>query len=190
ITVEDNPWGEIERIARRSGCETVLFGVGALGASLLSGPLERLIGKVDAHVVVLRAASDWNPDQAKRILVSARGGREQSSIRARLLGSLGRSAPRQVTFLNVLPADTHEGTAERAELELRRLANDEAPRSATVVVVRNDDVVGEVVARAADSDLLILGLQRVGRRQRAFGEVMVEIARLTDCPLLMISHRT
>ncbi|HSG07245.1 MAG TPA: amino acid permease [Longimicrobiales bacterium] len=188
ITVDDDPWTEIARIAGRSGCEKILFGVGELGMSMMAGPLERLIGKVDAHVVILRAPSDWNPDQAVRIVVPSRGGREQSSVRARLLGNLGRSARREVTFLSVLPSGVGAETARRAEVEIRRLANDEAPGSGAVVVARNDDVVEEVVARAAECDLLILGLQRVGRQQRVFGKVMLEIARRTDCPLLMISH--
>jgi len=189
ITVDDDPWTEIARIAHRSGCEKVLFGVGELGVSMMAGPLERLIGKVDAHVVILRAPSDWNPDKAVRIVVPARGGREQSSIRARLLGNLTRSAPREVTFLSVLPTTADGERTRRAEETLLRLAHDEAPGSGKVVVARSDDIVEEVVTRAADCDLLILGLQRVGRRQRVFGEVMLEIARRTECPLLMISHR-
>ncbi len=190
ITVHDDPWAEIARIARRGGCEKILFGVGELGAALMSGPLERLIGEVDADVVILRAPAEWNPDQAGRILVPARGGREQSPIRAGLLGNLGRSAPRQVTFLSVVAADAAPDRIRRAEGVLRRLANDEARGSGTAVVARNDDVVREIVERSADCDLLILGLQRLGRRQRVFGKVMVEIARGTDCPLLMISYRT
>ena len=190
ITVNNDPWGEIARIARLSRCEGVLLGVGELGASLMAGPLERLIGSVDADVVILRAPGDWNPDQATRILAPARGGRGQSPIRARLLGSLGRSAPRQVTFLSVLPSAADPDTSKRAETALRRLANDEAPGAGTVVVARSDDVVAEVVRRSAECDLLILGLRRRTRRRGAFGEVMVEIARSTTCPLLMISHRT
>lgn len=190
ITVHDDPWHEIARIARRGGCEKILLGVGELGDSLMSGPLERLIGTVDANVAILRAPSDWNPDKAVNILVPARGGREQSAVRARLLGNLGRSASRRVTYLSVLPMAADRTDVARSELDLRRLANDEAPGSGTVVVARSDDLVAEVVGRSADCDLLILGLQRRGRRQRVFGEVVSQIARSTNCPLLMMSHRT
>jgi amino acid transporter/nucleotide-binding universal stress UspA family protein len=189
ITVDDDPWTEIARISRRSQCETILLGVGELGASLLAGPLEALLAQVDANVVILRAPPDWNPAQASRILVPSRGGREQSSVRARLLGNLGRSASRQVTFFSVLPLARDEAAVHRTERGLRRLAHDEAPGSGSVVVARNDDVVAEVVARAEQADLLILGLQRAGRRQRGFGTVMAEITAATHCPLLMISHR-
>ena len=48
----------------------------------------------------------------------------------------------------------------------------------------------EVEERADDSDLLILGLQRLGRRQKVFGDTVLEIAQRTTVPLLMISRRS
>jgi amino acid transporter/nucleotide-binding universal stress UspA family protein len=189
ITVNDDPWAEIARVARRSGCEKILFGVGELGAAFMAGPLERLVAEVDAHVVILRAPSDWNPDRARRILAPSRGGRDQSSIRARLFGNLLRSAPREVTYLQVVPSAASAAIVGRAEADLRRLANDEAPNANRVVVTTGDDVVAEVVDRARDCDLLVLGLQRAGGGQPMFGEVMMRMARSTDCPLLMISYR-
>ena len=44
--------------------------------------------------------------------------------------------------------------------------------------------------RAANSDLLMLGLQRLGRRQKVFGDMVLEIAQHTECPVLMISRRS
>jgi hypothetical protein len=43
---------------------------------------------------------------------------------------------------------------------------------------------------AAESDLMIVGVQRLGRQRKVFGERVLEIARRTDCPLLMISSRS
>lgn len=188
ITISDDPWSEIARLARRSRCETVLLGLGELGRAEMSGPLERLIGHIPADVVVLRAPTTWKPEDARRILVPSRLGREQSPIRARLLGSLSRTAPRDAMFLGVLPPGTPAAEARRAELVLRRLARDEAPGGGSAEVVCSDDVVGEVVSRADGCDLMILGL-RAGGRQRVFGEVSLAIAEATHCPLLMISHR-
>lgn len=189
ITVADDPWSEIIRIAERSECDNILLGVGGLGNSLMSGPLERLIGKVEADVVVLRAPSNWDPDHARRILIPARGGRNQSPIRARVVGSLCRTESREVTYLGVLPTDTVRSDVKRAERELGRLARDEARNSGSAVVVQRDDVVAEVVERAAQCDLMILGLSHTDRRRRVFGQRTAEIARATDCPLLMISQR-
>ena len=165
-------------------------GVGQHGQALLAGPLEDLLERVDADVVVLRAPSTWKLEQARRILVPSGGGRDQSPTRARLLGNLCRAGHREVTFLRVLPASTDQETARRAERELRRLASDEAPRVSEAVVALRDDVVAEVGERAADSDLVILGLQRVGRRRQVFGERVLDIAQNIPGPLLMISQRS
>jgi nucleotide-binding universal stress UspA family protein len=42
---------------------------------------------------------------------------------------------------------------------------------------------------AADNDLVILGLQRLGRRRKLLGEIAVNMARDTSCALIMISRR-
>jgi len=105
------------------------------------------------------------------------------------VGSLCRTESREVTYLGVLPTDTVRSDVKRAERELGRLARDEARNSGSAVVVQRDDVVAEVVERAAQCDLMILGLSHTDRRRRVFGQRTAEIARATDCPLLMISQR-
>jgi len=190
ITVSDDPWAEIERVSQRSRCNSLLLGVGQAGQALLAGPLENLLERVDADVVVLRAPSNWKLEQARRILVPSGGGRDQSPTRARLLGSLCRAGDREVTFLRVLPTSTDGETARRAARELRRLASDEAPGVSEAAVVLRDDVVGEVGERSANCDLVILGLQRVGRRRQVFGDKVLGIARNVPTPLLMISQRS
>ncbi len=190
ITVSDDPWAEIQRVALRSRCNTLLVGVGQLGPILLAGPLEDLISRVDSDIVILRAPSDWKLSQARRILVPAGGRRDQSPIRARLLGNLCRAGEREVTYLRVLPAAANGETIHRAKEELGKLANDEAPRVSKALVALRDDVVAEVGERAAESDLVILGLQRASRGRGVFGEKVLEIAETIPGPLLMISQRS
>lgn len=190
ITISDDPWGEITRVAERNRCDSLLLGVGHLGKTLMTGPLEELLGKVEGDVVILRAPSNWNVDQARKILVPAGGRRDQSPIRARLIGNLCRTAPREVTYLRVLPPTTDTAVQRRAARELGTLARDEAPGVSTTAVTLSDDVIAEVVTRAGDCDLLVLGLQRLGRRQKVFGERVLEVAEGTSCPLLMISRRS
>ena len=59
----------------RTHCESLLLGVGQLGKSLMAGPLERLIGRVDAEVVILGAPTGWDLSEARRILVPSGGAR-------------------------------------------------------------------------------------------------------------------
>ena len=190
ITISDDPWKEIARVAAFSSPESLLVGVGTLDKSLMAGPLERLIGAVDADVVILAAPSDWDLSNARKILVPSGGARFQSPIRARLLGSLAQGSGREVTFLRVLPRKTNPETVRQVHEDLRKLAQDEAPSVSQGVVVMSDDMVAEVVERSAGSDLVILGLQRIGRRRKVFGEQMLEIAQAVKCPLLMINQRS
>ncbi len=189
ITLHGDPWSEIARVAEATRCESLLLGVGHLDDSVMTGPLAELIGAVDSDVVILRAPGDWDPQDARRILVPSRGGRDQSPVRARILGSLTRSAARDVTFLGVLSESAGPGVRKRALRDLERLARDEVGRAAHAELAVGDDVVAEVAQRAADTDLLILGFHRSGRRRAVFSTLMLRIARATECPLVMISHR-
>lgn len=189
ITLHSDPWGEIARVAEATRCESLLLGVGHLDDSLMTGSLARLIGAVDADVVILRAPSEWTPEMAQRILIPSRGGRDRSPVRARLLGSLGRTASRDVTFLGVLSEETGAGGRRRARRDLERLAWDEMGESAHAELALGDDIAGEIAHRADDTDLLILGFHRSGRRRAVFSSLTLRIARATRCPLLMISHR-
>ena len=177
-------------MAVQSRPETLLVGVGQLDKSLMAGPLERLIGTVEADVVVLAAPGDWDLSNVERILVPSGGGRVQSPIRARLFGRLSQNGRREVTFLRVMPRNGSPETVRRAHQDLRKLAQDEAPGVSEGVVVMSDDVVAKVVEGSAESDLVILGLQRIGRRQKVFGEQMLEIAQAIKSPIVMISQRS
>ncbi len=189
ITVSDDPWDEITRVAQRYRCDSLVLGVGHLGESLMTGPLEKLMSSVVGDVVILRAPSDWKLDDVKKVLVPAGGRRDQSAIRARLIGNLCRAGAREITYLRVLPETTDSTTGRRVKSELGKLARDEAPGHSVASVTLQDDMIGEVVKRAAENDLLILGLQRLGRRRKVFGTTVLEIAQRTTCPLLMISRR-
>ncbi|MDE2795881.1 MAG: amino acid permease [Gemmatimonadota bacterium] len=189
ITLHKDPWSEIARVAEATRCEKLLLGVGELDDSLMTGPLARVIGAVDADVIILRAPPDWQPTEAHSILVPSRGGRDQSPVRARLLGSLARTAPRDVAFLGVLSPSMAGGAHRRALKDLERLAWDEVGDQAHAELAVSDDVVAQVARRAGECDLLILGFHRRRRRRAVFSNLMLEIARATTCPLVMISHR-
>ena len=189
ITVSEDPWTEIVRVARRYSCSSLVLGVGTLGDSTVTEPVEELMGLVSGDVLILRAPRDWSLGDVDKVLVPAGGRRDQSPIRARLIGSLCRARAREVTYLRVLPEASDPAAVRRATAELQRLASDEAPGVNSVVISQRDDMLDEVVRRAAESDLVIVGLQRLDRQHKVFGERVLEIARHTDCPLLMISSR-
>ena len=190
ITVGQDPWKEIAQAVEAYHCETLILGPGDLDAVLVHGALESLLSRVDCDVVILRAPAGWDVGRAQRILVPSAGGQGQSDLRARLLGHLSRSLPRHVTYLRVLPQTTGDGERRKAERALKSLAKDETHHYSKAEVVCQDDAIGELVRRASDADLLVLGLQRLDRRHKVIGPMVAELSRRTDCPLLLISRRT
>jgi hypothetical protein len=55
--------------------------------------------------------------------------------------------------------------------------------------VRGSNVAEEVARHAAENELVILGLQRLGRRHKIFGDVALRVAQETCSAVLMISRR-
>ena len=180
---------EIARVALLHRCESVLLGLSEISQGSQEGQLESLLGTLDANVVVLRSRADWRPTAVQQILipVAGRGGHEH--LIALLLGSLLRSADREVTFLRVLPSGAKPDEVRRAQRELAQLAADEVRQQSHVEIVQSDDPLAAVAERADASDLLILGVQRHGRRKKLFGSFTRQIAQRTTCPIIVVSRR-
>lgn len=112
-----------------------------------------------------------------------------SPLRARLLGSLRRRIKTQTTYLSVLPASNGPRDAERMQQQSRICAEDEVDGNAEIVVEQHADPAGQIIRRAADYDLVVLGLQQSERRQRMLGDFVLRIARHTQCALLILGHK-
>ena len=190
MTIASTPWDEIARVAQTHRCESLLLGMTRLeqGADG-DGMLEELLNSVECDVVVLRAPAGWQVGEARRILVPVGGKGGQDELRARLLGSLHRTAPREVTFLQVLPDDATDQQVHVAHHRLTALAGDESPGEPRVEVLRAADPAAAIIARGEQSDLVMLGMQYLGHR-RTFGELALRIASSSRCASLMISHNS
>jgi nucleotide-binding universal stress UspA family protein len=188
-TVARKPRQEISRVAREHRCESLLLGLGQFEAEQSADYIEKIMRTVDCDVVVLRAPQGWQLDQVKRILVPVGGHADQSKLRARLLARLCQSGADQITYLRTVPEGVSRHTHSLAERQVDLLARDEAPRSWQKLIVENDDIPSEVCTQALDYDLMILGLQHLGRRQRRVGRVPLEIANQSSVPLILIGER-
>ncbi len=188
-TVAAEPMPEIARVARLHRCESVLLGLSKISQDHHGAQLEHLLGVLDADVAILRSPQDWRLDDADNLLVpiAGRGGHEH--FRAQLLGSLLRSSRRKLTFLRVLPLSTSREDITLAERDLRRLAEDEVRKPCQIKVVTSDDALQTVAEYADQADLLILGVQRHGRRKKLFGGFTRQLAQRTNCPMIVMSRR-
>ncbi len=188
-TVAPQPWREISRVARTYRCESLLLGLGTFDDQNLGSDLEWLLSEVDSDVVLSRIPPGWRLSAARRVLVPVGGRRDQSGLRARLLGSLSRSWGLEVVYLGIVRTDAGVGEGRKLEREIRDLAADEVPGRSRVEILRRDDVSDAVVEHAAGADLVILGLRRSSRRQKTFGEIPLRVAKETASAVLMISRR-
>ncbi|MBZ0136279.1 MAG: amino acid permease [Planctomycetes bacterium] len=189
-TVAPDPWSEIARVARTRDCRSLLLGMSKLDEqSPTAGHLEKLMSDVDSDVVVLRAKSEWQLENAKKILVPVGGKGYQDELRARMLGSLSRTAEREVTYLRVLNGKIDDNDYKRIEKELKRFAQGEAPGFNRVVLVRSENAIDEVIRECEQSDLTIIGVQRLGRRKKLFGNFAMQVVQKTTKALMLISRR-
>jgi hypothetical protein len=188
-TVAPQPMEEIVRVARLHRCESTLLGLSQIGGDNEGTELEGLLSKLDSDVVVLRARPGWQLSETERVLVPVAGRGGHDYLLARLLGSLSRHQKRLVTFVRVVPTDTTPAALRRIDRDLRRMARDYVGSQCEREVIKSDDPVTAIAQRSEQSGLVILGIQRIGPRQKLFGEFTRRIATLSDCPIIVISRR-
>lgn len=190
ITMAKRPWPEIIRVAETHRCESLLVGLTEFTDKVTEKNLEKLINSVNCDVVILRAPHDWQIYEAKQILVPVGGRGAHGELLARVLGSISRAGNAEITFLRVLPEKTDWKTLDRARKELFLFAADQAVQgNLKIKVEKADDIANQIMSHVTESDLVILGIQSMGRRNKSFGELTLRIARETNCPILMISRR-
>ncbi len=187
MTIADSPWREIERVAKVRQCECILLGLTRLDETRTLNELEHLLNGVDCDVAVLNAPLGFDLSAVRRVLVPAGGRGGQHELRARLLGSLRRSARRDIEFLRLLPAGASDEAVKDAERALLRLANDEAGGKPHVSVRSASDAVEAVVDAAQGADLLVLGLPRIDGRA-LFGDFAIKVASRAPCATIMLSQ--
>lgn len=188
-TIATERWMEIVRVAKTHRCESLLLGFGKLNQDFVGTDFEDMMSRVDCDVVSLRAPSGWRLSQVERVLVPVGGKATHDELRARLLGSICRAGSRDITYMRVLPENTPARSYRSAQLGLTRIAQDEVPGSFHIEVVK-DHAVEDVIARMApEYDLIVLGTQRLSRRRKVLGELVVRALRGTSGAIILISRR-
>jgi len=190
-TIAQDPFLEIIRVARDYRCASVLLGFSKVVEQIHGGNLERLLSRLDSDIVILRAQPGWTMNTVKRILVPIAGKGSHDELRSRLLSSFYRSSPLslEIIFLRILPEHISDEEVERERRDLENLAHDEVPATPSIRIERSSRIVPTIAGLAEQSDLLVLGLQRLGRHRKLFGQIAFEILQQTSCPTIMISHR-
>ncbi len=189
FTVASDVWGEIARVANEHGCETVLVGLPRIEKPGVEVRLEGLISAIDADIVIVRAPPRWRVSEATRILVPVRGQRVHSPLRARLIASLSRTSPPDLTFVQALPSITKPEVRLRHQKIIQRLARDEAAGPYQVEINLVDDPVDNIVSKASMSDLVVMGMESRRQHKPSIGPFALEVARRTSVPLILLGCR-
>jgi hypothetical protein len=92
-------------------------------------------------------------------------------------------------FFRCFPPGTSETRLASARRELRHLGREKVGRQVQVEVITTHDAPSAIVKRAADCQLLLLGLRRLGRRKKDFGPFALRMAEEVETATLLISRR-
>ena len=185
-----SPWSEIRRTAEEHACQSLLLGLGPADTSgALESEIEILLNEVDCDVAIVRADPGWRLAGARRLMVPVGGRGDEHGLRARVIGSILRDAPREVTFVTVCPPGDGEEALDEVRRAVSALAARIVPDEPRVEILRSDDPPGALIAAASDYDLVILGLQSVGWGRKAIGPIAHRIAREAPCAAMLLSRR-
>jgi hypothetical protein len=189
LTVADNRWNEVDRVARLHKCESILLGFRSIVDQAREPGFNELVTDVGCDVVLLRFPSGWKFLATRRILIPIGGRGMHSPLRARLLGTLRRQVQLEAAYVCLVS----ETTPKEEVRSLRRLVNiraeDEMGGQATTLVEVCNDPAADLIQRSRDYDMLIVGLQQTHDRRRAMGDFTLRIAGATDCGLIVIGQK-
>lgn len=196
LTVADEPWEEIVRVARSQDVSSVLLGMAQApnegespeAAGTSGHPIDRLMARLPCDVAILHAGEAFDLDAVRRILIPLSGKNDHDVLRARVIGSLGRKGLEHLGFLHVLPPDATKQAERRAQTALRRYVEDEASGRGDATVAKAADPIAEIVRRAGEYDLLVLGITRPRGGNSRIGGLLARMVREASCPVLIISH--
>ncbi len=189
LTVSTNHWSEILRVSRLHRCEAILLGLRDIAGQASDPGLNELLSTAPCDTILLRSPKNWRFHETRRILIPIGGGGSHSPLRARVLGSLRRQTELEVHYICFLSPAATEEELQRARRRVRMRAEDEMGGGVEVTVERRDDPAGEIIRRASEHDLVILGLQQLKARRRAISDFALRIASETTGALLLLGQK-
>ncbi len=189
VTIAPRPMEEIARVAKMHRCHAIVMGLSKIAETEPVRNMEQLLANIETDVVVFRGGTGDRWAGFDRVLVPVAGRGQHEFLLAKLLGSLNRTRPRDVTFLRVLPASAKPVQVAREKRKLRRLAEDRLNIHGQIQVVLDDDPATVIADASRHHDLLVLGAHRDARGDRVLGSFTLRMAGLVECPLIVISSQ-
>ncbi|PWN05436.1 amino acid permease [Rhodohalobacter mucosus] len=190
ITIADQPWKEIERVAKQNHCSSLLLGLSNLNDKQTHENLEKLVKNVKSDLVVFRQPhTGWKITEARTVLIPVAGLSSHDPLRARVAASLWRASQPEITFVQILPNGTPEEKINKNRVNLARFAGGIIPAKTNVEVITSGNPTTELVRLANQNDLVIMGLGKPGAGEKAFGSIAQTLAEDTGTALIFISKK-
>ncbi len=187
VTISEDPWREILRVADEYNCESVLMGMDSFEEQKHVNKYSSLLLDLTCDIILLKARTGWNLSKVKNILVPVAGDSGHDTLRARLLSSLCRRNERNVRYVRVVPEQTSDGECDRIQSWLRQRASDETPIDPETRIIRSDDPTASLVREAGKNDLVILGVNR-SKKGRLVGDVGMKLGGGRTWSTILINH--
>lgn len=197
LSVAQNPWEEIHRMATDRRVDTVLLGMSAVpstGAKEAAAQttFASLLEVLPCDVAILHTpagvAQSFDLVQVGRVLVPLSGDHDHDLLRARILGALTRSRAPELSFLRVVPLGASDALRKEAEQALQTYREDEARGRGVVRVVASDTPMDTILLEANEVDLLVLGVTRPRGGKSRMGELLARLIQQSPVPVLLLSH--
>jgi glucosyl-3-phosphoglycerate synthase len=182
VRVAYKPWQALAKMAAKERASLVVLPWRRQGTKALLGTkLDKLLGRLDCHIVV---ASGDGPTRPKRILMPIRGSKE-TPLTLEVGLSLAKAAGAEITLLYAAE-DDDSPASQRIYRELVRMSQGN-PLIKQELRVKGD-VTSAVTERTRDHDLIILGVSDASSNggPQVIGRVARQLRRADTGPLLVV----
>ncbi len=190
ITIAEEPWAEMARVAKFHSCKSILIGLSNITELQTQKDIDRLVNAVECDVVIFRQPfSGWKISDVKKILVPVAGFSEHDLLRARLLASLWRENQPMVSFVQILPTNTPTDVVSKSHKKLHSFASQIIPGEKRSRIYLDDNPKQLLISLSNKSDLVILGLTAPGPNRPVLGNLPIALATDTSCGLIFINRK-
>ncbi|TVQ03309.1 MAG: amino acid permease [Balneolaceae bacterium] len=190
ITIADEPWNEMARVAKLHRCKSILIGLSNITELQTQKDIDNLVKAVECDVVIFRQPfSGWKISDVKKILVPVAGFAEHDLLRARILASLWRENQPMVSFVQILPTNTPTDVVAKSRKKLHSFASQIIPGKKRSRIYLDDNPKELLISLSNKSDLVILGLTAPGPNRPVLGNLPIALATDTSCGLIFINRK-
>jgi amino acid transporter/nucleotide-binding universal stress UspA family protein len=181
---------DIVQAAREMGADVVLLGYKKEADPLENSVIARVVRARPCDIAVLKSEPQALAD-IRHVLLPIAGRERHDRLKIRLVHALRGSGAERVSLLTVIPPGAGSVRERRARQVLDRAARLFRIKDGDLIVERSSDVASAVIDRAAEADLVLLGMREdPWLKAFFFGRLAEQIAAQVDCPVLLTKTRS